>query len=185
MAGERAAEEVEDAGDGSPRTGPVCRASLTPTRRSTRSETLAQGTNMKQRVAIIGAGPIGLEAALLGVLQGHDVQVYERRGVGSSLVDWGHVKLFSPWAMNVSALGLSVLGGRPPPADEDLATGGQMVEAYFEPLSLTFVVPGQTVVHTVAWKPEELRRFSAEYSYDGKRSTCSRPMRSRKLASLP
>ena len=36
-------------------------------------------------------------------------------------------------------------------------------------MNLTVVIPGQTVVRTVAWKPEELRRFSADYSYDGRR----------------
>jgi len=36
-------------------------------------------------------------------------------------------------------------------------------------VNLTVVIPGQTVVRTVAWKPEELRRFSADYSYDGRR----------------
>ena len=36
-------------------------------------------------------------------------------------------------------------------------------------VNLTFVIPGQTVVRTVAWKPEELKKFSSNYSYDGKR----------------
>lgn len=36
-------------------------------------------------------------------------------------------------------------------------------------VNLTFVIPGQTVVRTVAWKPEELKQFSSHYFYDGKR----------------
>jgi hypothetical protein len=36
-------------------------------------------------------------------------------------------------------------------------------------VNLTFVIPGQTVVRTVAWKPEELKQFSSNYFYDGKR----------------
>ena len=36
-------------------------------------------------------------------------------------------------------------------------------------VNLIFVLPGQTVIRTVAWKPEELERFSAGYFYDGKR----------------
>lgn len=36
-------------------------------------------------------------------------------------------------------------------------------------VNLTVVMPGQTVVRTVAWKPDELRRFSSSYSYADKR----------------
>jgi hypothetical protein len=36
-------------------------------------------------------------------------------------------------------------------------------------VNLTVVIPGQTVVRTVAWKPEDLQRFTAGYAYDGKR----------------
>ena len=35
-------------------------------------------------------------------------------------------------------------------------------------VNLTYVIPGTTVVRTVAWKPEDLARFSS-YSMDGKR----------------
>jgi NADPH-dependent 2,4-dienoyl-CoA reductase/sulfur reductase-like enzyme len=105
-----------------------------------------------KRIAIIGAGPIGLEAALRAVMDGHDVNVYERRRIGASLMDWGHVKLFSPWAMNVSPLGLDVIGHRGVPADDDLVTGRQMVEAYLEPLGRSSQLVGRihegvTVAH--------------------------------------
>ena len=35
--------------------------------------------------------------------------------------------------------------------------------------NLSFVVPGTTVARTVAWKPEELRKYFRDYSFDGKR----------------
>ena len=35
-------------------------------------------------------------------------------------------------------------------------------------VNLTYVIPGTTVVRTLAWKPEDLARFSS-YSMDGKR----------------
>jgi hypothetical protein len=36
-------------------------------------------------------------------------------------------------------------------------------------VNITVIIPGQTVVRTVAWKPDDVRSFSAGYSYDGKR----------------
>lgn len=55
------------------------------------------------RIAVLGAGPVGLDAALAALEAGHPVDVYEaaRRPAGN-LRAWGHVRLFSPWAMNVS-----------------------------------------------------------------------------------
>jgi thioredoxin reductase len=51
-------------------------------------------------VAIIGAGPIGLEAALYAATLKLPFTVYERARVGEHLQQWGHVKLFSPLGMN-------------------------------------------------------------------------------------
>jgi thioredoxin reductase len=62
-----------------------------------------------QRIAIIGAGPIGLEAALYGATLGYDVQVYEKGRVGDHLRRWGHVSFFSPFSSNHSVLGLRSL----------------------------------------------------------------------------
>lgn len=103
---------------------------------------------MKARIAIIGAGPIGIEAALRASVDGYEVAVYERDCVGANLLDWGHVTLFSPWAMNVSPLGLAVLGRLEAPRAEDLLTGRQMVETYLEPLSKTSELRGKIFENT-------------------------------------
>jgi hypothetical protein len=34
--------------------------------------------------------------------------------------------------------------------------------------NLTFVIPGQTVIRTIAGRPDEVRRFAAGYAYDGR-----------------
>ena len=47
------------------------------------------------QVVIIGAGPIGLEAALLARQSGLDVKVVEKGGVASNVRDWGHIRLFT------------------------------------------------------------------------------------------
>ena len=91
------------------------------------------------RVAVLGAGPIGLEAALYAKACGLSVAVYERGQVAEHLLRWGHVRMFTPFGMNVTPLGLQTLRREKPnrafPADADLVTGGQLREAYHVPLS--------------------------------------------------
>ena len=47
------------------------------------------------RIAILGGGPTGIEAALFAARRGFDVQLYERGKVGEHVANWGHVTLFS------------------------------------------------------------------------------------------
>lgn len=54
-------------------------------------------------VAVLGAGPIGLEAALAAAARGWDVTLYEQSPtVAGAVRDWGHVRMFTPWPMNLS-----------------------------------------------------------------------------------
>jgi thioredoxin reductase len=90
-------------------------------------------------IAILGAGPIGLEAAIHARHLGYDVRVFERGRVGDNVRRWGHVRMFSPFSMNASPLGLAILaksglGWKSPRAD-DLLTGLEFVERYLEPLA--------------------------------------------------
>jgi thioredoxin reductase len=93
------------------------------------------------RVAVLGAGPIGLEAALYARRLGLAVTVYERGRVGEHLQRWGHVRLFSPFGMNVTSLGRAAVQAEDPrhafPADGDLVTGREQLAAYLEPLAKT------------------------------------------------
>jgi hypothetical protein len=93
----------------------------------------------KKRIAILGGGPIGLEAALYARALGYDVRVYERGEVGASVRRWGFVRLFSPWELNVSPLGLEALRGRgrPPPDLEAFPTGSELVDDYLVPVAET------------------------------------------------
>jgi thioredoxin reductase len=89
-------------------------------------------------IAILGAGPIGLEAALAAVQLGFDVTVYERSHcVAAHIRDWGHVRMFSPFGMNSSERGRAALRqrGHRLPGDDDLLTGDEFCDAYLEPLS--------------------------------------------------
>lgn len=64
------------------------------------------------KIAIIGAGPIGMEAALYGAVAGLDVQLFERGRIGENVRRWGHVQLFTEWERNRSPLASRLLGER-------------------------------------------------------------------------
>jgi 2-polyprenyl-6-methoxyphenol hydroxylase-like FAD-dependent oxidoreductase len=104
------------------------------------------------RAAIIGAGPIGLEAALAAGEHGFDVRVYERAPtVGGHVRRWGHVSLFTPWDMNVSPR-MAVALGDCAPTGAHLPTGAQLVDELLEPVAQTQSLAGRvqtstTVVH--------------------------------------
>lgn len=91
------------------------------------------------RIAVLGAGPIGLEAALYARYLGYAVDLYERATVAANLLAWGHVRLFSPFGANRSPLGLAALAAQDPdwqpPGDEALLTGREFAEWYLLPLA--------------------------------------------------
>jgi hypothetical protein len=93
------------------------------------------------RIAVLGAGPVGLEAALYARALGLPVTVYERGRVAEHLQRWGHVKLFSPFGMNSTALGRAAIRAENAkhelPGDQDCVTGRDHVAAYLEPLAMT------------------------------------------------
>ena len=81
---------------------------------------------MTPRIAVLGAGPTGLEAALAAVERGWDVTVYEAAPqVAGHVREWGHVRLFTPWDMDVSPRVAAVLGdvptGQASPTGHELA----------------------------------------------------------------
>jgi thioredoxin reductase len=103
----------------------------------------------KKRLVVIGAGPIGLEAALAAAERNYSVRVFERGEAGDAVRRWGHVKMFSPFGMNVSLRGIERLkkdGETLPDADEIL-TGTEFVAHYLAPLADSL---GSETVHTNA-----------------------------------
>src|SRR3954469_23199953 len=79
------------------------------------------------RIAIVGAGPIGLEATLAALEWGWDCTVYEAaERVGGNVRDWDHVRLFTPWDMNVSERMRHALPDAP--SGPALPTGAELAE---------------------------------------------------------
>jgi hypothetical protein len=88
----------------------------------------------KPRIAILGAGPIGLEAALAAAEGGHPFTVYEAAPtVGGHVRSWGHVQLFTPWDLNVSPRMRRHLPNAP--SGSKCPTGAELAERLLDPLA--------------------------------------------------
>jgi 2-polyprenyl-6-methoxyphenol hydroxylase-like FAD-dependent oxidoreductase len=94
------------------------------------------------KIVVIGAGPIGLEAALYARFLGYDVAIYERGRVADNVVQrCGNQAMATPWRMMVTSLGLAALRAQDtlwqPPAGDTLLTGREWAAQYLVPLSQT------------------------------------------------
>ncbi len=89
-------------------------------------------------VAVIGAGPTGLAAAAHLATRELTPLVFERGSrAASSLKEWAHVRMFSPWQYNVDAAARMLLEGTgwSAPDPDGLPTGGELASLYLEPLA--------------------------------------------------
>jgi thioredoxin reductase len=83
-----------------------------------------------KRVVVIGAGPMGLAAAVGARKRGFDVTVLEAGDVGAALDRWGPVRCFTPLAMNLPEEMLHAVD-----VDRNaLLTGPEMRRLVLEPL---------------------------------------------------
>jgi len=90
-----------------------------------------------RKIAIVGAGPVGLEAALRARREGYDPVVFEAGRVAEHFARYGPVRLFTPFRMNSTELGRGLLraAGSALPGEEDALTAVELRERYFLPLS--------------------------------------------------
>ena len=91
-------------------------------------------------VVIVGAGPIGLAAAAHLLRRGETPLVFEAGpSVGAAVLQWGHVRLFSPWRYLIDreAAALLAADGWLAPDPEAYPTGRELVLDYLAPLANT------------------------------------------------
>lgn len=119
------------------------------------------GQNRVERlpVAVIGAGPVGLAAAARLLERGMTPLVLEAgRSVGAHLLDYGHVRLFSPWRYNVDSAVAEQLQahGWSAPDPEVLPLAKEVVEKVLQPYaSLPSVAPTIHLRTKVLWISRE------------------------------
>jgi cation diffusion facilitator CzcD-associated flavoprotein CzcO len=91
-------------------------------------------SEQRPRIAILGGGPIGLEAGLAAAERDWEFTIYEAAARPAGNVrDWGHVRLFTPWDLNVSERMRRALPGAP--AGAELPTGDELAEELLDPLA--------------------------------------------------
>jgi len=99
------------------------------------------------RIAILGAGPIGLEAALGAAARGDDFEVFEAAShAGGNVRRWGHVRMFTPWSMNVSPRMRAALPSAP--GGDELPTGAQLAAELLEPIAALPQLSGRVRLST-------------------------------------
>lgn len=88
-------------------------------------------------VAIIGGGAVGLAAAAHLVKNNQPFVLFETgKTVGSNILNWGHVQVFSPWKYNIDKVAEELLLqiGWQSPLKENLHTGKEFYDKYLMPL---------------------------------------------------
>lgn len=92
-------------------------------------------------IAVIGGGPVGVEAALYARFLGYHVLLLDSRRIGSRLIRWGNTPLSVSFGNAASPLGLAALEAQDAtdglPATEARVTCRDYVEKYLIPVAKT------------------------------------------------
>ncbi|HVS38154.1 MAG TPA: monooxygenase [Gemmataceae bacterium] len=125
------------------------------------------------RIAVLGAGPIGLEAALYAAALNLPFKIYERGRVGEYLRRWGHVRMFTPFGMNSTPLGRARIRADQPehplPESAAMLTGREHVAAYLEPLALAPVLTPAIHENTAVLQIGRRGLLKGDYPGDARR----------------
>jgi hypothetical protein len=92
-------------------------------------------------IAIIGAGPLGIEAALYAKFLGYHVSIFESRRVAHRMLNWHDRPLGLPVNSVTTSLGLAALQAHDPdyqkPDPQRIFTGKEYAQEYLLPLAKT------------------------------------------------
>lgn len=123
---------------------------------------------------MLGAGPVGLEAALYARFLGYDVVVYERGELAASVPAQGEVRMSSPFGSNRTTLGVAAIEAQDeayrPPGDEEVLTGKEWIERYLMPLAASDLVSDHLRLHETiiaVGKEEQAADDTQETDEDG------------------
>src|SRR5688500_11900696 len=100
----------------------------------------AKLTQMPKSIAILGGGPLGLEAALYAHHLGHSIRLFDRGDIASNIASWHFVRMFTPWRMNTTPLGIQTINADLPL--DHCPTGGELRRHYLIPLALSPTISG-------------------------------------------
>ncbi|AYV26456.1 FAD-dependent oxidoreductase [Streptomyces avidinii] len=102
---------------------------------------------MQRHVAILGAGPVGLDAALACADAGWPFTVYEAgESAAAHVRAWGHVRLFTPWDLNVSHRMRTHLPNAP--QGRDCPTGAELANRLLGPVAALPALSGRIRLST-------------------------------------
>lgn len=129
----------------------------------------------KKQVVVIGAGPVGIAAAAQILERGLTPIVLEKgESAGAAMLEWGHVKVFTPWKYLVDGAVERLLkkAGWVYPEKDAMPTGRDIVERYLVPAAtqtrLKDVIAYEAEVRAVAKtnlsKSSSANRESTGYS---------------------
>jgi hypothetical protein len=117
-----------------------------------------------KRIAIIGGGPIGVEAALYGCAVGFDVALFERGNIADNVRRWGFVQVFTEWRRNRSPLAVRLLtdAGFNLPPDETYSSGEALAD-YVEKLSQLPLLQGRVFTQTEVLSVTRARCLKSDF----------------------
>ncbi|MCA9131915.1 MAG: hypothetical protein KDA45_02120 [Planctomycetales bacterium] len=103
-------------------------------------------------IAVIGGGPVGVEAALYARFLGYSVLLLDAAKVGHRPLAWGASPLPLPWGEATSSLGLAALAAQTtakdlPPAEQRVSYA-EYVERYLLPLARTDLLYDAVHIHS-------------------------------------
>lgn len=126
--------------------------------------------NASLPVVVIGAGPVGLAAAAHLLARGLTPRVLESGSqVGSGMLRWAHVRMFSPWRFNIDRAARRLLKrhGWAPPEAERFPVGGELVAEYLQPLAAVPEIASQL---TLGARVVAITRLNRDRMKDAARS---------------